>query len=125
MSEIKVGDLYISKQKVTKELLASSMGSGDIDVFATPAMIALMENAAMLCLATKIDEGQTSVGIYVATSHIKATALNSDVESVATVTAVEGRKISFSIIARDGEGIIGEAKHDRFIVDREKFLSKL
>lgn len=115
----------ISKQIVTKELLASSMGSGDMDVFATPAMIAMMENAAMLCVDDCLEEGATTVGISMNATHIRATALNKNVDAVATVTNVDGRKITFDIIAHDEVGIIGEAKHERFVVNKEKFLSKL
>lgn len=125
MNDIKIGTLYVAKQKVTKNLLASEMGSGDIEVYATPAMVALMENAAMMCLLPYLEQEETSVGISISTTHTKATALNSDVEAVATITEIDGRKVTFSIIARDGLGIIGESNHERFVLNREKFLSRL
>lgn len=125
MKEITKGMCYASKCKATEERLACNMGSGDMRVLATPAMVALMENAAMLCIAPCLEESQSTVGISIQTTHTKATPAGSDFEAVATVEAVDGRKITFRIIARDGEGVIGEAVHERFIVDREKFLSKL
>ena len=125
MSELKEGLVHISTSIVKAEHLATKVGSGDMEVFATPAMIALMENAAMMCVLEHIDESSSTVGISISTTHIRATAINSDVEAVATVTKIDGKKITFSIIARDGQGVIGEATHERYIVDREKFLSRL
>lgn len=125
MQRLEVGLIHVSRIKVTDELLACNMGSGDLRVLATPAMIALMENAAMLCLSTCIEQTQSTVGISINATHTKATALGSDIEAVAKISGVDGRKITFSIIARDGEGVIGEASHERFIVDRQKFMAKL
>ncbi len=104
---------------------AEVMGSGDMQVFATPAMIALMEGAAMELLASHLSSNESSVGIQIASTHIKATKIGSTVSATAEVVAVEGRKITFKIVAEDETAIIGEATHDRFIVDRERFLSKL
>ncbi len=123
--ELEKGMIYVAKKKVTDDMLACNMGSGDMEVLATPAMVALMENAAMLCASQCIEDSQSTVGISINTTHIKATAPNSDIEAVAKIEDIDGRKITFSIIARDGKGIIGEATHERFIVDRQKFLSKL
>ncbi len=125
MTELKEGLAFTSKQTVETKHLASSVGSGDMDVFATPAMIALMENAAMLCISKHLEDGQSSVGISIGTTHIKATAPNKEVEATATITIVEGRKVTFTIVARDNDGIIGEGTHERFIVNKDKFLSKL
>lgn len=101
------------------------MGSGDMEVFATPAMIALMENAAMLLAAQNLDATQTTVGIQINASHTRATPLGANVSAIATLIATDGRKLSYEIIASDDKGEIGRATHDRFIVDRQKFLAKL
>lgn len=114
-----------SKCIVSKENTAEALGSGDLSVFATPAMIALMENAAMKAVAEALPEGSTTVGTEMNASHIKASALGAEITATAVVTEVEGRKITFNVGARDGESLIGEGTHTRFIVDRVKFMSKL
>lgn len=94
-------------------------------VLATPAMVALMENAAMLAVATKIDDDQTTVGAHIATSHLKPSKVGAHVLAIAELTAIEGRKLTFSVKAYEGETLIGEGEHTRYVVNREKFLSKL
>lgn len=101
------------------------MGSGDLRVLATPAMMALMENAAMLAVAGELPEGSTTVGGQIASSHLKPTALGQQVKATATLVEVDGRKLKFTIVAEDENGIIGEGEHLRFMVDRERFMSKL
>ena len=122
---IELGVSAESRLVVTEDLSAEAMGSGDMAVLATPAMVALMENAAMKAVCALLDEGSTTVGVAISTSHIKASKIGSEVRAVARVVGVDGRKIEFEITAYDGDSIIGEAKHTRFIVDRAKFLSKL
>lgn len=104
---------------------AEFIGSGDMAVLATPAMVALMENAAMLAVALHLGEGETTVGTMVSTSHLKASKVGNIIEARAELVAVEGRKLDFKIEAYDGETLIGEGTHTRFVVNREKFLSKL
>ena len=119
------GYSYTSTTVVNNNNTAKTLGSGDMDVFATPAMVALMENAAMNAVAPHLEEGQTTVGTQISTSHIKASALGATITATAVLTAVDGRSLTFEITARDGENVIGEGVHTRFIVDRERFLSKL
>lgn len=119
------GYSYTSTTVVNNNNTAKTLGSGDMDVFATPAMVALMENAAMNAVAPHLEEGQTTVGTQISTSHIKASALGATITATAVLTAVDGRSLTFEITARDGENVIGEGIHTRFIVDRERFLSKL
>ena len=119
------GYSYTSTTVVNNNNTAKTLGSGDMDVFATPAMVALMENAAMNAVAPHLEEGQTTVGTQISTSHIKASALGATITATAVLTAVDGRSLTFEITARDGENIIGEGVHTRFIIDRERFLSKL
>lgn len=116
---------YTSKSDVSMAMSAKALGSGDMEVLATPAMVALMENAAMLCVASSIESTQSTVGISIEVIHSRATAINKKIEATAEITNIDGRKISFEITAIDEKGVIGTAKHDRFIVDREKFLSRL
>ncbi len=114
-----------SRTTVCEANTAAAMGSGDMPVFATPAMVALMENAAMLAVAPGLPEGAATVGAEMNVSHIKPLGLGAEIVASAVVTAVEGRKITFNVGARDAEGMIGEGTHVRFIVDRERFLAKL
>ena len=101
------------------------MGSGDLPVLATPAMMALMENAAMLAVAPHLPEGSTTVGGHISASHIKPTPIGETVTATATVVKVDGKKIEFEVKAYWGDILLGEGTHLRFIVDREKFMSRL
>ena len=122
---MKTGLTYTSTLVVSKDHVAAVMGSGDLHVFATPAMVALMENAAMLAVANHLPEGSTTVGAMMNTSHVKPSPVEETVRATAVLTAIEGRKLTFEIKAEDSKGIIGEAVHVRFVVDKEKFMSKL
>lgn len=104
---------------------ARTMGSGDLEVFATPSMVALMENAAMTAVAAALPEGSTTVGSEMNCSHIKPSKLGAKITATAVLTAVEGRKLTFTVGATDEQGIIGEGVHIRFVVDRERFMAKL
>ena len=110
---------------VTEQNTARTMGSGDLEVFATPAMVALMENAAMTAVTAALPEGSTTVGSEMNCSHIKPSKLGAKITATAVLTAVEGRKLTFTVGATDEQGIIGEGVHVRFVVDRERFVAKL
>lgn len=120
-----IGLSFTATTTVNQNNTAKALGSGDMDVFATPAMVALMENAAMTAVAPYLEAGQTTVGTQITTSHIKASALGATITATATLTAVDGRSLTFAITAREGDKVIGEGTHTRFIVDRERFLAKL
>ena len=122
---LEVGLKYESRLTVGAENTALALGSGDMEVLATPAMVALMENAAMLAVALKLEEGETTVGSMISTSHLKPSKVGATILAEAELTAVEGRKLTFAVKAFDGETLIGEGEHVRFIVNRDKFLSKL
>ncbi len=104
---------------------AIHVGSGDLPVFGTPAMIALMENASVQLVAPYPEEGASTVGIHLEVDHTRATAIGQTVRISATLEAVDGRKLSFSLLAEDDKGEIGRGTLERFIVYREKFMSKL
>ncbi len=116
---------YTSRVYVAKENCASAVGSGGLDVFATPSMVALMENAAMNAVAPFLPEGATTVGAEINTTHIKPSPLGAEIQATATLTAVEGRKLLFDVEACDAAGIIGKGTHVRFIVDVQRFMAKL
>lgn len=116
---------HTSRSLVGPANSARQVGSGDLDVFATPGMVALMENAALCAVASHLPEGTTTVGAHIQTSHVRPTSLGEEVEATARLEAVEGRKLTFQVVARDAAGIIGEGTHIRYVVDKDKFLSKL
>lgn len=120
-----IGLKHTSEQTVSEALTAMQMGSGDLPVFATPAMMALMENAAMMAVANELPEGCTTVGGHIESSHLRPSKVGEKVYAVAEVTKVDGKKIEFKVAAYSGETLLGEGTHLRFIVDKEKFISKL
>ena len=103
---------------------ALAVGSGSLKVFATPMMIALMENAAAACIADDLGEGNTSVGTAISVSHVAATPMGMKVKATAELVAVEGRKYDFKVTAEDERGLIGEGTNSRFAVNGEKFTNK-
>ena len=117
---METGLTYTSTVTVSEENIAATMGSGDLEVFATPAMVALMENAAMNAVVGELPEGAT-----MNTTHIKPSAMGDTVSATAVLKEVAGRKLTFEVHAKDSKGVIGEGMHVRYIVDREKFMSKL
>ena len=122
---LKEGLEYTSKVVVVKENCASAVGSGGLDVFATPSMLALMENAAMNAVAPFLPEGSTTVGTEVNITHLKASSLGAAISAKAILSAIEGRKLIFYVEAYDGDICIGKGMHVRFIVDIERFMAKL
>jgi len=122
---LELGAKFTSTQIVTKELTAAHYGSGLVEVFATPAMVGLMENAAMNAVLPFLPQGQNTVGTEICVKHIKATPLGMKVSSEAILTEIDGRRLTFSIKAWDEEGEIGNGTHTRFIINTEKFMAKL
>lgn len=116
---------YTQTITVTHQDTAAVYGSGKLEVFATPAMVGLMENTAIRSLEGLLEPGTDTVGIEINTKHTKATAVGQQVTCKATVTEVDGRRIRFEIDALDEKGAIGHAVHDRFIIFPDKFMSKL
>ena len=121
---MEIGKSYTVKIKVEEKDTAKVVGSGTLLVLATPKMIALMEEAAYKCVAEDIEPGTSSVGTLMNVKHLSATPVGMEVSATATVTEVDGRRISFKVEAYDETGIIGEGVHERFVVAEEKFISK-
>lgn len=119
------GASFTATMRVSAEVTAEYIGSGDLAVLATPAMCALMENAAMMAVASHLEEGMTTVGTALNIEHSRATKVGEIITATAVLTEVNGRELHFNIAARDEVGIIGEGTHTRFIVNREKFMAKL
>ena len=122
---IEIGLKHTSELTVTDDVTAIKEGSGDMPVLATPMMMALMENAAMLAVKDELPEGCTTVGGHIESSHLKPSKIGDVVRAEAKVTKVDGQKIEFKMAAFSGDTLLGEGLHLRFIVNREKFMSKL
>ena len=103
---------------------AKTMGSGSLDVFATPAMIALMEKTACDSVLPYLEEGNGTVGTEVNVKHLSATPIGMTVRCESELVEVDGRRLVFKVAAFDDAGLIGEGMHERFIVNNEKFQSK-
>jgi predicted thioesterase len=123
--EIEVGVSYTSSLVVGMENTAIHLKSGTHTVFATPAMVALMENAAMNAVLPYLPEGQTTVGVKLNIKHVKATPIGMKVSSEAILKEIDGKKLVFSVKAWDEEGEIGSGEHTRFLVGTIGFMDKL
>ena len=115
---------FIQKIIVQESQTASEYGSGLLPVYATPALVALMENTAMQLI--DLPEGSSSVGILINVKHIKASPVGAEITCKATLNEVEGRKYTFDLTATDNIGdIIGTATHERVVIDVNRFMAKL
>lgn len=103
---------------------AIHVGSGDVPVYATPAMIALMEDTAASSIRPFLSEGQASVGIGIQTSHVSASPHGMQIRCETTLTEIDRKHLVFRVQAFDECGLIGEGTHDRFIIDKERFMEK-
>ncbi len=124
MKDINTNVKGIAKTTVNENNFAATMGSGSLKVFATPAMVALMEASACDCLAGYLEEGETTVGTELNIKHIAATPDTMNVTAEAVLTAVNGREFTFEVKAYDECGEIGCGTHKRFLVYSEKFTAK-
>ena len=119
---IKEGLKHTSELMVTDAVTAIAVGSVDMPVLATPTMLALMENAAMLAVKDEMPEGYTTVGGHIESSHLKPSKIGEMVKATAEVTKVDGKKIEFKVYAYSGETLLGKGTHLRFIVEKKKFM---
>jgi fluoroacetyl-CoA thioesterase len=121
-----VGDVGKSSFVVESSMLASKVGSGSVHALSTPFLVALAEAAACNALEGKLVEGDTSVGTSITAHHTLATPVGERVEAQAVITGVDGRKISFSFEAWDqAKQKIGHGTHERFVLNSERFHTKL
>ncbi len=109
---------------VTKENSASAVGSGLLDVFATPAMVALMEKTAWMSIAPYLDEGEGTVGTKLDLAHTSATPVGMRVWCESELIEVDGRRLVFKVEAFDDKGSVGGGTHERFVIKNEKFMAK-
>jgi predicted thioesterase len=123
-SNIVIGKSATVSTKVDEGNTALAVGSGSLPVFATPMMIALMEQAACAVLSDGLPDGETSVGTLINVQHSAASSIGSIVTATATITAMFGRKIIFQVTASDNKGEIGGGTHERVIVDSKRFMGR-
>jgi fluoroacetyl-CoA thioesterase len=125
MPELTAGLFAEYKHTVTDADTASRWGSGGLPVFSTPALVGLMEGTALIALKDCLPPGKTTVGGHIDVRHLAATPVGMVVRARAELTAIEGRKLVFKIQAWDEVELIGEADHERIIIDEAKFMTKV
>lgn len=125
MENLREGLSNVVSTVVDANKTASFYGSGSLEVYATPALIALMENSAKDCVQRELEQGLTTVGIEINVRHIKATPMGMKVEAKAYLERIEGKRLFFKVEAYDEKGKIGEGSHIRYIVNEEEFMRKI
>jgi len=121
---LKPGILGKQQALVSHSNSAAAMGSGLLEVFSTPSMIALMESAASSSVQKYLEPGKTTVGISINAKHLSATPLGMTVECESELVEVDGRRLVFKITAIDKAGVIGTATHERMIISSKPFMEK-
>ena len=117
-----IGDKFSLTTVVTENETAAAFGSGGLQVYATPAMISLMEKTAYTYAA---EHGNQTVGTKVDICHLRASKVGTEVCSVAEITEIDGRRLVFKVSVSDDKGLLGEGTHERFVIDPERFMAKL
>ncbi len=125
MDNIKIGMSFEIRQTVEPKDTAKAYGSGLVEVFATPAMIALMEKTALNVVHQSLAKGQNTVGTEVNVKHVKATPVGMQVHCKATLIAKDGAKLTFEVEAKDEQGLIGKGTHKRYIIDEATFMKNI
>ena len=121
---LEAGITGTSTVTVNEANTAKTMGSGTLDVFATPAMIALMEKTCWESVAAQLEEGSGTVGTLLEIRHNAPTPVGMEVRCESKLLEVDGRRLVFEVKAYDAKGLIGEGRHERFIINNEKFQAK-
>ncbi len=122
---LEIGLRGMATVRVTTQHTAEALGSGDVPVYATPSLVALLETAAVNAVAGHLQPHETTVGTWIELTHVAATPVGMEVRAEATLTAVEGRRLVFSVAAHDACEKVGEGRHHRMIVARDRFFSKV
>ncbi len=122
--KMEVGTVHEINVVVEKNMTAASMKSGNLDVLATPYMIALMEQASAELSQKFLPDGISTVGTMVNISHIAATSMGAPVKVISKLTDFDGRKACFDVVAYDNAGVIGKGTHERFTIKVDSFIRK-
>lgn len=125
MEKVKVGLLGKAELLVKEKDTAAAHGSGGLAVFATPALVALMEKAAWSSVETVLSANLSTVGVRLEISHLAATPVGLAVTASSELVNVDGKKLEFRVQAHDSTGLIGEGLHQRVIIEKEKFMAKV
>ena len=123
---MKIGDTYEYRNTVTKEMTAGALGSGGLEVFATPFLVCWMEAAAYFYMKQHLPAGKSSVGTLVNIRHLSPTPVGAEVTAKAELIGISenGKIYTFRVAAYDNTGLIGEGTHERAVIDNERFMSK-
>lgn len=121
---METGIKYTIEKTVTTEMTARIMGSGTLDVLATPSMIALIEETAWKSVAGELEQGMASVGTNLKIDHLAPTPVGMKVRCETELKEVDGRKLVFDVNVYDEKGLVGKGTHERFIINEEKFQTK-
>ena len=124
-TKLDIGLKYKKEKTVTEKDTAAALGSGGVEVFSTPMMVALIENTCLEAVENKLPEGYSTVGIHLNVSHIGATKVGKKVWAEVELIDQDRKKLIFKVEAFDEDKKIGEGTHERFIIDVEKFINKL
>jgi fluoroacetyl-CoA thioesterase len=122
---IRAGMRIEAEQEVTQDRVAAHLGSGSLQVYATPAMVTFIEHTCRALIEPLLPPGQTTVGTFIELEHMAPTPLGAQVRIEASVIEVEGRRVAFQAQVWDAEEQIGQARHDRFIIDEARFLERV
>ena len=121
---LKIGTKGTKSVTVTSRNTAKAMGSGTLDVFATPALIALMEETCWTSVAGQLEPGSGTVGTLLEIKHTAPPPGGMEVTCESTLIEADGRRLVFTVTARDAKGVVGEGRHERFVIQNEKFQAK-
>jgi predicted thioesterase len=120
-----VGDTINNTQVVDDNKVASHLGSGSLQVYATPAMVTFIEHTCRQLIEPHLSEGQTSVGVALHVKHLAPTPLGATVSIQAKIVKIDGRFVVFESQVRDESELIGEAEHTRAVIDEQRFLKRV
>ena len=122
---LKEGMSLTLEKIVNAKATAAKIASGALNVFATPILIAFMENTSFELVQKELPAGETTVGISVNIKHLKANLVGDKIRCISILEKIDGKKLEFSVKVYHKDTLVGEGKHERFIVNEEKFLNKL
>jgi len=121
---LKIGEQFILERIVTADDTAARYGSGTLNVLATPALIAFIENTALTLVSPFLSDSESTVGTEISIKHIKATPAGKMIRCTATLEEISGNRLQFRVEAHEGKELIGFGKHTRYVIDVNRFMSK-